>query len=112
LVENPFDVPFLFDWISRCLSDTEALAERLYDCFESAVIAADRKQARVIFRFVKGLLNKVPMLARMIERETADSFDLTNSITIEIQAASFRSTRGYTCLPPCVMKLHFGEVAK
>ncbi|SIO49700.1 hypothetical protein SAMN05443247_06523 [Bradyrhizobium erythrophlei] len=60
------------------------------------IIAQDRKAARTIFRFVKGLLTGVPMLKRMIERETADTFDLTNSISIEIQAASFRSNRGYT----------------
>jgi hypothetical protein len=62
------------------------------------IIAADRRQARTIFRYVKGLLLGVPMLARMIERETADAFDLTNSVSIEIQAASFRSTRGYTLI--------------
>ncbi len=60
------------------------------------IIAQDRKAARTIFRYVKGLLTGVPMLARMIERETADSFDLTNRITVEIQTASFRATRGYT----------------
>ena len=60
------------------------------------IIAQDRKAARTIFRYVKGLLTGVPMLARMIERETSDSFDLTNRITIEIQTASFRATRGYT----------------
>jgi hypothetical protein len=62
------------------------------------IIAADRRQARVIFRYVRGLLNGVPMLARLIERETADAFDLSNGVTIEIQAASFRSTRGYTLI--------------
>ncbi|SHG53484.1 hypothetical protein SAMN05444169_2927 [Bradyrhizobium erythrophlei] len=60
------------------------------------IIAQDRKAARTIFRYVKGLLTGVPMLARMIEHERADSFDLTNRITIEIQTASFRATRGYT----------------
>jgi hypothetical protein len=62
------------------------------------IIATDRRQARTIFRYVRGLLNGVPMLARMIERETAEAFDLTNSVTIEIQAASYRSTRGYTLI--------------
>jgi hypothetical protein len=47
------------------------------------------------------------MLARMIERETADSFDLTNRITIEIQAASFRSTRGYTLIAALCDELAF-----
>src|SRR5215203_2054205 len=38
------------------------------------IIATDRRQARVIFRYIRGLLTNVPMLARMIERETAESF--------------------------------------
>jgi hypothetical protein len=60
------------------------------------IIAQDRKAARAIFRFVKGLLHGVPMLKRMIERETAEVFDLNNRISIEIHVASFRSSRGYT----------------
>lgn len=60
------------------------------------VIAADRKQARVIMRYVRGLLTGVPMLAKMIEREAQESFDLTNSTTIEVATASFRTVRGYT----------------
>jgi hypothetical protein len=60
------------------------------------VIAADRKQARVILRYIRGLLRGVPALERMIVRETAESFDLSNSTTIEINTASFRTTRGYS----------------
>lgn len=60
------------------------------------VIAADRRQARVILRYVSGLLNNVPMLKAMVEREAADGFDLKNSVTIEVGTASFRTTRGYT----------------
>ena len=60
------------------------------------VIATDRKQARVIFRYIGALLGNVPMLARMIERETVEAFDLNNGVSIEVQAASYRSTRGYT----------------
>ena len=60
------------------------------------VIATDRKQARVIFRYIGALLCKVPMLACLIERETVEAFDLSNGVSIEVQAASFRSTRGYT----------------
>ena len=43
-----------------------------------------RKQARVIFRYVRALLTGIPMLRRMIERETADTFDLTDGATIEV----------------------------
>lgn len=60
------------------------------------VIAADRRQARVIIRYVGAMLERVPMLKRMVERSTADTFDLNNSTTVEVGTASFRSTRGYT----------------
>lgn len=60
------------------------------------VLAADRKQARVILRYIRALLEGVPMLARLIERVGVESIDLTNSITLEIHTASFRSVRGYT----------------
>jgi hypothetical protein len=60
------------------------------------VIAADRRQTRTIMRYVRGMLTRIPMLARLIERETAESFDLTNDVSIEIGTASFRSSRGYT----------------
>lgn len=58
--------------------------------------ACDRKQARTIFRYVRALLEGVPMLARLIERVDAESVDLTNGISIEIHTASFRAVRGYT----------------
>ena len=37
-----------------------------------AVIAADRKQARSIFRFAMGLLSETPMLADLVKDGTAD----------------------------------------
>jgi hypothetical protein len=61
-----------------------------------AVIAADRKQARTIFRYVSGLLRAVPSLAAMIEDETAETITLNNKVIIEIVTASFRVTRGYS----------------
>jgi len=61
-----------------------------------AIIAADRQQARTVHRYVAGLLDEAPMLARLIERQTADAIDLTNRVTIEIHTASFRSVRGYS----------------
>ena len=60
------------------------------------VIATNSRQARVIFRYVKALLTHIPPLAQMIERETAESFDLNNGTTIEVHVASFKTTRGYT----------------
>ena len=65
------------------------------------IIASDRKQARVIFRYIKALIDGVEMLAKMVKRSTSSEIDLTNSITIEVHTSNFRSVRGYTIL--CVL---------
>jgi hypothetical protein len=62
------------------------------------VIAADRKQSRVIMRYIVGLLKSVPMLSQLIEAETQESVQLRNCVVIEVHTASFRSTRGYSCV--------------
>ena len=62
------------------------------------IIAADRRQARTIMRYCLGLLKAVPMLKQLIESETRESITLRNRIVIEVHTASFRSTRGYTCV--------------
>ena len=61
-----------------------------------AVCAADKKQARSAFRYIRGLLHANPMLKALIEREDAESITLNNRVAIEVTASSFRSTRGYT----------------
>jgi phage terminase large subunit-like protein len=61
-----------------------------------AVLAADRSQARVIFRFVLGLLKAVPLFADLIERNDTEQIVLRNRLVIEITTASFRSARGYS----------------
>jgi phage terminase large subunit-like protein len=71
------------------------------------VIAASQKQARVIFRYIRGLLTGVPLLARMIERETADTFDLDNGVSIEVGAASYRTVRGYTVVAALLDEIAF-----
>ena len=63
-----------------------------------AVIAANRPQARAIFRYASGLLKAVPLLAPMVADETTEAITLTNRVVIEISTASFRTTRGYTLI--------------
>lgn len=62
------------------------------------IIAADRRQARVVKGYVSGLLHSVPMLEALIADETKESITLTNGIAIEIHTASFRGIRGYTVI--------------
>jgi hypothetical protein len=61
------------------------------------VIAADRRQARVIFRYITALITETLILAKLVDGEvTQERIDLKNNISIEISTASFRSVRGYT----------------
>jgi hypothetical protein len=71
------------------------------------VLAADRKQSRVIFRYIRALLTEVPALARLIERETADQIDLVGGVTVEVATANFRTTRGYTIVAALLDELAF-----
>jgi hypothetical protein len=61
------------------------------------IIAADRRQARVIFRYITALITETPLIAPLIDGEpTQEQISLTNGISIEISTANFRSVRGYT----------------
>ncbi len=71
------------------------------------VIATDRRQSRVIFRYVRAFLGRVPMLAALVERETAEAIDLNNGVTIEILTASFRIVRGYTLIAALLDEIAF-----
>lgn len=60
------------------------------------LVAADRRQARVIMRYIRGFVSGVAMLDRMLIRETRESLEFSNRVCIEIHTASFKTTRGYT----------------
>jgi hypothetical protein len=63
-----------------------------------AIIAANRDQAQVAFRYVLGLLRSVPAMAAMIVDVLAETIRLSNSVTIEIHTASIGAPRGRTFL--------------
>ncbi|MBI5320882.1 hypothetical protein [Bradyrhizobium sp.] len=70
------------------------------------VLAADRDQAKIILRYVKAFF-KLPMLSRLIERETQFGLELSNSVAIEVTTASFRSVRGATCVAALADEIAF-----
>jgi hypothetical protein len=74
------------------------------------VIAADRRQARVVKRYIAGLLRDTPILAPLIANETKEAIELTNGITIEIHTASFRAVRGYTIVGAVCDEIAFWPV--
>ena len=44
-----------------------------------SIIASDRRQARVIFRFISGMLDATPMLRAMVTDESAEAISLSNA---------------------------------
>lgn len=76
------------------------------------LVAADRRQARVLRRYIGGLLHGHPILERMIVNETREAIELNNAVVIEIHTASFRSTRGYTVLRVVCDEVAFWAVAE
>lgn len=72
-----------------------------------AVIAADRKQARSIFRYALGMLEALPSMKSLIKDQTADSIVLHNQVVLEITTASLRSTRGYSFAAVLVDEIAF-----
>ncbi len=60
------------------------------------VLAADKRQAKIIYRYARGFLRFVPMLNREIVRETQDEIELNNGNVIEVHVSNHRSVRGYT----------------
>ena len=59
------------------------------------IVAADRRQARVIFRYVRGIMDAVPALRALVEGETAEELRLKTPVNIEVMTASSRTIRGY-----------------
>ncbi len=59
-------------------------------------MAADRAQARVVMRYISGLIESNAMLRRMVVRQDRESIELSSRVVIEVGTASFRTARGYT----------------
>jgi phage terminase large subunit-like protein len=57
------------------------------------IMSADRDQARVIFRYLTGFMSEIPLLAKLVAKQTSEQIELINSVSIEIGTASFRSAR-------------------
>jgi len=62
------------------------------------IIAADRAQAQVILRYIKGILNSNEVFTQYVENEYRERIDLTNDLSFEVMSCSFRSIRGRTLI--------------
>jgi hypothetical protein len=59
-------------------------------------IAPDQRQAKITLDYGAAAFEASPILRQLIASRTADTLELTNGITIEVRAASFRRLRGPT----------------
>jgi hypothetical protein len=70
------------------------------------ILAADRRQAAVALKYVRAFLD-IPLLAGLIERETLDTIELRNGISIEVTTASYKTLRGRTVVAAIADELAF-----
>lgn len=60
------------------------------------VIAYDKKQAGVVYNYIRGKLESSPTLSKLIGNPKAEEIELTNGLTIGVYPCSFRQLRGYS----------------
>jgi hypothetical protein len=53
-------------------------------------------QAGIVLDYCEAAFTESPILKQLIANRTADTLELTNRITVEVRAASFRRLRGPT----------------
>jgi hypothetical protein len=60
----------------------------------------DQRQAKIALEYAEAAIEGSPILRQLIASRTADTLELSNGITIEVRAASFRRLRGptYICV--------------
>jgi len=74
------------------------------------IIAADRAQARVIFRYISAVLNSTEVFAQYVLNETKERIELSTGIDIEVMTCSFRTIRGRTVVCAICDEISFWRV--
>src|SRR5262249_55021707 len=72
-----------------------------------AMIAADRRQARQLMNYTKGLIRGSPLIAAEVENATRETITFKHQVNLEVHTTSFRSTRGYSYAFVCLDELAF-----
>ncbi len=71
------------------------------------ILAKDRRQAQVIFRYVKMILTSNPMFNRHVVKVLAESIELDNRIIVEVLTADVGGVRGRTIVACILDELAF-----
>ena len=61
-----------------------------------AMIASDRRQARQLTNYVRGLIDTSPIIKAEVTNETLETITFAHRCQLEVHTTSFRSTRGYS----------------
>lgn len=69
-------------------------------------LAVDRDQAKIVLNYTRSYFADIDLLKGMVQRETANGFELGNGVDIAVATSSFRSVRGRPVL--CAI---FDEIA-
>jgi phage terminase large subunit-like protein len=69
-------------------------------------LACDKLQARVIFNYVREIL-QIPILKSYVINETREEIELKGGLIIAVHTSSYRSLRGYTILAAICDELAF-----
>jgi hypothetical protein len=72
-----------------------------------ALIASDRKQARQLMNYCKGLIADSSMIAAEVTNTTAETITLAHAVQLEVHTTSWRSTRGYSYAAVILDELSF-----
>ena len=60
------------------------------------ILARDRVQARIILRYIRGILSAVPMFSQMVVSDKLEQIELNNDVIIAVHTADYRAVRGYS----------------
>jgi hypothetical protein len=59
-------------------------------------LAQNKKQARIVFKYVKAMVDAVPELSGLLTGDTTENLSFSNGIEIQVFASNYRSVRGPT----------------
>jgi hypothetical protein len=71
------------------------------------IVAVDRSQARITFKYLEALIATVPALSAMFVRRTREVLELSNGLSIEVATSSWRSIRGRTVVVAILNEVAF-----
>lgn len=71
------------------------------------VVATDKSQAGIIKNYISGIFDRTACLKKLVTRETQESIDLRNGISIAVKPCSFRAIRGYTLIAAILEEMAF-----